>query len=198
MNSSNTWSSTFFGIGVFAINLVDDDDGLGAGFEGLAQNEAGLRLRAFRGVHHEQHAVDHVHDALDFAAEIRVAGGVHDIDVEILVFESGVFGADGDAFLAFQVHGIHEPFSLGFGLVGAERAGLLQKAIDERCLAVVHVRDDGDITNMLHIQKDTTNRAGYSAMWRKKIKKRFDGGLHRRHQENYSPSLEARTASDFA
>ena len=70
------------GIGVVAVDLVDDDDGLGAGFERLAQHEARLRLRTFRGVHHQQHAVDHVHDALDFAAEIGVAGGVHDVDVD--------------------------------------------------------------------------------------------------------------------
>ena len=78
--------------GVFAVDLVDDDDRLGAGFERLAQHEAGLRLRTIGGVHDEQHAVNHVHDALDFAAEIRVAGSVHDVDVVILVFEGGVLG----------------------------------------------------------------------------------------------------------
>jgi hypothetical protein len=35
-------------------------------------------------------------------------------------------------------------------LVGAEGARLLEQAIHERCLAVVHVRDDGDIPNVLH------------------------------------------------
>ena len=94
--------------GVVAVNLVDDHDRLGAGFERLAQHETRLRLRAVRGIHHQQHAVDHVHDALDFAAEIRVAGSVHDVDVVILVFERGVLGANGDALFALEIHRIHD------------------------------------------------------------------------------------------
>jgi hypothetical protein len=35
-------------------------------------------------------------------------------------------------------------------LVGAEGAGLLEQAIHERRLAVVHVRDDGNVPNVLH------------------------------------------------
>jgi hypothetical protein len=35
-------------------------------------------------------------------------------------------------------------------LVGAEGAGLLEQAVHERRLAVVHVRNDGDVPNVLH------------------------------------------------
>jgi hypothetical protein len=35
-------------------------------------------------------------------------------------------------------------------LVGAEGAGLLEQAVHERRLAVVNVRDDGDVSNVLH------------------------------------------------
>ena len=135
---------------VLAVNLVDDHNRLGAGFERLAEDEARLRLRAFGGVHHQQHAVNHVHDALDLAAEIGVAGRVHDVDVVILVFERGVLGADGDALFLFQIHRIHHALLGGLVLVGAEGAGLLEQAIHERRLAVVHVRDDGDVSNVLH------------------------------------------------
>jgi hypothetical protein len=38
-------------------------------------------------------------------------------------------------------------------LVGAEGAGLLEQAIHERRLAVVHVRDDGEVSNVLHFLK---------------------------------------------
>jgi hypothetical protein len=38
-------------------------------------------------------------------------------------------------------------------LVGAEGAGLLEQAIHERRLAVVNVRDDGDVSNVLHFLK---------------------------------------------
>ena len=39
-------------------------------------------------------------------------------------------------------------------LVGTEGAGLLEQAVHERRLAVVHVRDDGDVSNVLHIVND--------------------------------------------
>jgi hypothetical protein len=35
-------------------------------------------------------------------------------------------------------------------LVGAESSRLLEQTIHERGLAVINVRDDGDISNMLH------------------------------------------------
>ena len=112
------------GVGVLAVDLIDDDDGFGAGFQRLAEDEACLRLRPVGRVHHEQHAVDHAHGALDFAAEVGVTGGVHDVDMIILVFERGVLGADGDALFSFEIHRIHDPFL--HLLVGAEGAGLAQ------------------------------------------------------------------------
>ena len=138
------------GRGVVAVDFVDDDNRLGAGFQGLAQDEAGLGLRAVGGIDHQQHAVDHVHDALDFAAEIGVAGGIDDVDVVVLVFEGGVFGADGDALLPFQVHGIHDAFLGGDGLVGAKGARLFEQAIHQRGLAVVNMGDNRDVADMFH------------------------------------------------
>ena len=143
----------FLRVGVLAVDLVDDDDGFGAGFEGLAQHEARLRLRAVGGIDHEQHAVDHAHGALDFAAEVRVAGRIDDVDVVVLVLEGGVLGADGDAFLALQVHRVHQALLLRLVLVRPEGAGLLQEAIHERGLAVIDVRDDRDVSNVLHVER---------------------------------------------
>ena len=139
-------------VGVLAVDLIDDDDGFGAGFQGLAEDEACLRLRSVGRVHHEQHAVDHAHGALDFAAEVGVAGGVHDVDMIILVLERSVLGADGDALFAFEIHRIHDAFLVGDGLIGAERAGLFEQAIHERRLAMINVRDDRDVPNMLHVE----------------------------------------------
>ena len=42
-----------------------------------------------------------------------------------------------------EIVGIHHP--LGHALVFAERAGLLEQAVDQRGLAVVDVGDDGDV-----------------------------------------------------
>jgi len=62
------------------------------------------------------------HDALDFAAEIRVAGSVHDVDVVILVFEGGVFGADVMPFSRSRSMESMRRSSWAWGLVGAEGA----------------------------------------------------------------------------
>ena len=124
--------------------------GLAPASKRLAQHKPGLGLRAVHGVHDEQHAVDHVHDPLDFPAEIRVAGGVHDVHVVVLVFEGGVFGADGDALLALEVHGIHQPLLRAFVLVRPKGARLLQQAIHQGGLAVIDVGDNRYVPNMLH------------------------------------------------
>ncbi len=52
-----------------------------------------------------------------------------------------------DAALFFKVVGIHNALDDGF--IGAERAGLAQHGVDQRGLAVVNVRDDGDIADRL-------------------------------------------------
>ena len=77
-------------------------------FERLHQHVAGLRQRAFAGVHQQHDAVDDLERALDFAAEIAVAGGVDDVDLDAVVADAGGLGENGDAALALQVVGIHD------------------------------------------------------------------------------------------
>ena len=57
--------------------------------------------------------------------------------------DRGVLGENRDAALALQLVAVHG--ALGDPLVGAERAALVQQRIDQRGLAVVDVRDDGDV-----------------------------------------------------
>ena len=61
--------------------------GLAPVLERFAQDESRLRLRTVVRIDDEQHAVDHLHDALDFAAEIGVAGRIDDVDVVIVPVE---------------------------------------------------------------------------------------------------------------
>jgi hypothetical protein len=65
---------------VGAIDLVDDDDRRQAALERLAQHEPRLRQRPFGGVDQQHDAVGHRQHALDFPAEVGVAGRVHDVD----------------------------------------------------------------------------------------------------------------------
>ena len=117
------------------------------GFERLHQHVAGLRQRAFAGVDQQHDAVHHLERALDFAAEIAVAGRIDDVDLDAVVADAGGLGEDGDAALALQVVGVHDALDDVF--VGAEDAALVEHGVHERGLAVVDVRDDGDVANAL-------------------------------------------------
>ncbi len=129
-----------------AVDLVDHDDGLEAHLERLLGDEARLRHRAFHRVDQQQHRVDHRQHALDFAAEIRVAGRVDDIDAVVAPGDRGVLGENRDAALLFLVVRVHH--ALGEHGALAERARLLEQAVDESGLAVVDVGDDGDIAQV--------------------------------------------------
>ncbi len=106
-----------------------------------------MRQRAFGSVDQQHDAVHHRQRAFHLAAEIGMAGGVDDIDLHVVKAYRGVFGHDRNAALALEVHGIHDPF--GHVLVGAKDTALVQESVDESCLAVVDVRDDGDVTDII-------------------------------------------------
>ena len=131
---------------VVTIDLVDDDDRLQAERERLAGDELGLRHRAFRRIDQQDNAVDHRQDALDFAANIGVAGRVDDVDADALALargrpvDRGRLGENGDPALLFEVVGIH--CALFDTLVVAEGAGLAEELVDQRRLAVIDVRND--------------------------------------------------------
>ena len=115
--------------------------------DGLAEDEAGLRLRALTGVDDEEDAVHHLHDALDLASEISMPGGIDDVDGVVAPVDGGVLGLDGDAFLALEVHGVHG--ALGEFLMGLDGAAGLEEFVHEGGLAVVDVGDDGDVADLL-------------------------------------------------
>ncbi len=138
--------STSSHAGIGAVDLVEDDDGRELGFKRLLQHVAGLRKRAFAGVDEEHDAVDHAQGALDFAAEIAVAGGIDNVDLDVVIKEGGVLGENGDAAFALEVVGVHD--ALDDFLVGAENAALMEHGVDQGGLAVVNVSDDGDVANI--------------------------------------------------
>ncbi len=135
----------FLRAGVGAVDLINNDDGRQLGFERFAQNVAGLRQRSFARIYQQHDAVDHFQGALDFAAEIAVAGRVDDVDLYVVIEDGGVLGEDGNPALAFQFVRVHHPVDVV--LVGAKCSALLQHGVNQRGLAVVNVGDDGDIAN---------------------------------------------------
>jgi hypothetical protein len=130
-----------------AVDLVDDDDGLQPLLQRLAQHKARLRHGAFHRIHQEQHAIDHVHDALHLAAEVGMARRIDDVDRHILVLDAGVLGENGDAALPLQVVGVHD--ALHHGLILPKDLGLAQHPIDQGGFAVIDVGDDGNVANIV-------------------------------------------------
>jgi hypothetical protein len=83
-----------------------------------------------------------------------VAGGVDDVDGDAaigcarpVVADGRVLGEDRDAFLAFEVAGVHR--ALGQLVVIVVVALLLQHGVDERRLAVVDVGDDRHVAQIM-------------------------------------------------
>ena len=95
--------------------------------ERFLEHEAGLRHGAVFGIDEQKHTVHHLEDALDFAAEIGVAGSVDDIDRDALIGHRRAFGEDRDAALALDRIGIEDRF-LGRIRLDFEFAGLRSRA----------------------------------------------------------------------
>ena len=103
-----------------------------------------------RRIDEQQNAVDHLEDTLDLAAEIGVARGIDDVDFRSLIMHGGILGQNGNAALTLQIARVHH--AVHHGLVLAVDAALLEHLIDQRRLAMVNVRDDGDISNVFLIR----------------------------------------------
>ena len=128
------------------VDLVDHHDDAQIEGQRLLQHKVGLRHRPFLGIDHQQHAIDHPQHPFDLAAEIGVPGRVDDVDPPVMIKEGAILAGDGDAALFFQIHRVHQ--ALGDNLIVAEHAAVLEQLVDQGGLAVVNVRDDGDIANL--------------------------------------------------
>src|SRR5258705_289299 len=142
-SSPSSWSTRWI---ARAIHLVDHDDGLESEGQRLARDKTGLRHRTFHRIDQQQHAFHHRQHALDLAAEIGVSGGIDNVDVRAFVLDGAVLRQDRDAAFLFQVIGVHDP--LCDMLMRRKRAGLAQKFVDQRGLAVVDVGNNGDVANV--------------------------------------------------
>ena len=131
---------------VGTIDFVDDDDDFMTQLQRFGENEPRLRHRSFRGIHEQYDTVDHLENAFDFAAEIRVSRRVDDIDLYIIICYSGIFRKNRNTPLSFEIVGIHD--SLHYRLVFAVDAALLEHFIHECRLAVIDVCDDGDVSEI--------------------------------------------------
>ena len=137
----------FLDAGIGTVDLVDGDNKAQILLQSLLQHETGLGHTALSSVHQQQNAVDHLQHALDLAAEVGVARGIDDIDLDALVGAGAVLGQNGDAALTLDVTAVHD--TLCHSLIVAESAALAQQGVHQRGLAVVNVSDDSDIAQIV-------------------------------------------------
>ncbi len=138
------------GFGGGEVDLVEDGDDLVAGVDRLVDVGERLRLDALGGVDHEERALDGAHRAGDLVGEVDVArrvDQVEDVGLAVLggVVEPHGLRLDGDAALALDVHGVEQLF---LHVAVADRAGRLHQAVGEGGLAMVDVRDDGEVADV--------------------------------------------------
>ena len=126
------------------VDFVDHNDRRQLGFQRLAQDIPRLRQRTLARIHQEHNAVHDLERPLDLASEVAVPWGIDDVDFGSVVADPGVLGEDRDAALALQIVGIHDPFRHLF--IRAEDPALLEHGVDQSGLAVVYVRNDGDVS----------------------------------------------------
>ena len=94
------------------VDLVDHHDRPDSAGERLSEHELGLRHRSLEGVDQHQGAVGHLKGPLDFTAEIRVTGGIDQVDLDFPVLDRDVLGKDGDAALSFQLVRVEDALTL--------------------------------------------------------------------------------------
>ena len=67
-----------------------------------------------------------------------MARGINNIDFDVIVHDSCVFGEDRNAALTLQITGVHD--ALGYGFVAAENAALAQKLGVGDCFVLPGIR----------------------------------------------------------
>ena len=139
--------------GIRAVSLVHADNNRQLSFQCLSEHEARLWQRTLGGIDQQNYAVNHGNTALNLATEVGVARGVNNVDDKVLAVlaqalavNSRVLGQNGNAALTLLIVGVHDAVRV-FTVV-TKGAGLLQHAVDQGGLAMVNVRDNGNITEL--------------------------------------------------
>ena len=142
-------------VGLRQVHLVEHRHHLDAEFErGVAVGHR-LRLDALARVHHQQRAFARRQRAADFVREVDVARGVDqvevvDLAVAGLVFQGCGLRLDGDAALFLDVHRVEH---LRFHLTVTPAPAALTDAVGQGRFPMVDVRNDREITDVIHKKK---------------------------------------------
>jgi hypothetical protein len=132
-------------VGATTVDLVHEDESGNAQALQGAHQHAGLRLDALDGRDDENGAVEHAQHALHLGDEVRVAGGVDQVDGDVTDGEGDDGGLDRDAARPFQGQGV----GLGVAVIDtADRVddtGGMQQPLGQAGLTGVDMRHDPEV-----------------------------------------------------
>ena len=142
------------------VDLVDDRDDREVVLDRLVGVGERLRLDPLRGVHEQDGAFAGGERARDLVGEIHVSRGVDQVEPVLRavlrrVRQRHEVGLDGDPALALEVHRVER---LLHHLALLERAGQFEHAVGQGGLAVVDVRDDAEVADLLGVHKGSKPR----------------------------------------
>ena len=139
-------------VGADAIHLVDERDARHVELVGLVPHRLRLRLDAVDGAEDHHRAVEHAQRALDLDGEVDVAGRVDEVQLVALPAEGRRRGGDGDAALALLGHPVHLRVAFVDLADLVDAARVEEKALGDRGLAGVDVRDDAEVANLVELR----------------------------------------------
>src|SRR6185503_8134921 len=142
-------------IGAGQVDFVDERNDFQSMFDGQGGICQGLSLHALRCINHQQRALARCQRTRNFIGKVHVAGRIDQVQLIALtilgvVHHANGMGLDGDAPLPLQIHGIEH---LCLHLPGSQGAGQLQQAIGKGRLAMVDVRDNREVADVLGIHE---------------------------------------------
>ena len=132
-------------VGAGAVDLVDEQQRGQPQPAQRAHQHPGLRLHALHRREHQHRAVEHAEHPLHLGDEVRVAGGVDEVDRHAADRERDHGGLDRDPALPLQRERV------GLGAAGVDAAdlvdhtGVVQQPLGEAGLTGVDVRQDAEI-----------------------------------------------------
>ena len=137
-------------LGLRQVDLVEHRKHFEVLLDRLVAVRDGLCLDALCRIDDEQRALAGGERPGHLVGEIHVAGRVDDVELIVLAVGSAeherhALRLDGDAAFTLDVHGIED---LSGHLPLRQRSAQLDESIGERRLAVIDVRDDGEIANI--------------------------------------------------
>ena len=132
-------------IGTHLVDLVDETNSRDAVFIGLTPDFFRLRLHAMHRVKHSNRAVEHAQRALHLGRKIDVAGGIDNVDANVVPGAGGGGGSNGDAALLLLLHPVHDGRAFMHLADTVRLSRIKQDALRRRGLPGIDVGHDADV-----------------------------------------------------